>query len=290
MMRTPERTAAMRKYFTVFPARIPSFGTIIKIGIGLFLFGALIMYFFNNTALAGTLSMAIGIAIFAFWLMPYINDKRLYAERPSLENMYKWLVNDWHTKIKERASETLRLNINTLKPENFMIVPYPVYWSEAGIKDEHILSRETKEGNMIYSLWKVQVVALTKNYISFYSCTYDWLNDMITGERTNEFFYDDIASVKNDVESLSRKLKGEELEKSLTSFVFKVTNMSSDHLTVITKIPELNYSPRLEVSLEKAVQALRIILRKRRYNEDQEPIYTKPELPDNQDETDNGPI
>ena len=48
--------------------------------------------------------------------------------------------------------------------------------------------------------------------------------------------------------------------------------MSSDSLSVITKIPELKYSPVLEVDLEKAVQALRITLRKRRYDEEQDPI------------------
>jgi hypothetical protein len=285
-MRTPEKTEAIRKYFTVFPARIPDFGTFLKIGIGIFLFGILIMYYFKNTAVAGVLSMAIGITIFVFWIKPFVHAKRLFAERPPLENLYQWLVNDWHTKIKERASTVLRLNINSLKPENFMIVPYPVYWSEPGLKDEDILSRETEEGNKLYSIWKVQVVALTKNYISFYSCTYDWVNDLITGERTNEFFYDDIASVKNDVEPISKRLIGEETEKPLASFVFKVTNMSSDHLSVITKIPELNYSPRLEVSLEKAVQVLRIILRKRRYDEDQEPDIINTDLADNQNGTD----
>jgi len=194
--------------------------------------------------------------------------------------MYQWLINDLHTKIKTRASEVLRLNINSLKPENFMIVPYPVFWSEPGLKEENILRRETEEQNILYSIWKVQVIALAKNYISYYSCNYDWINDQLVGEQTNEFFYDDISSVKNDFESINRKMVGNEEPKSLNTMVFKVTNMSSDNLTVLTKIPELNYSPLLEVSLEKAVQALRIILRKRRYDEDQEPIIIKPETDD----------
>jgi hypothetical protein len=87
----------------------------------------------------------------------------------------------------------------------------------------------------------------------------------------------DITSVKNDFELISRKLIGEEEAKPLNALVFKLTNMSSDNLTVITKIPELNYPPKLEVSLERAIQALRIILRKRRFDEDQEPIIVKPE-------------
>ena len=111
------------------------------------------------------------------------------------------------------------------------------------------------------------------------------MSNSLFNERTNEFFYDDISSVKNDVEPITRKLMDEEEERKLTTFVFKVTNMSSDTFSVITKIPELNYSPNLTVSLEKAVQALRITLRKRRYDEEQDPIIIEPE--ENPDENDN---
>ncbi|NJO87620.1 MAG: hypothetical protein HC831_00660 [Chloroflexia bacterium] len=133
----------------------------------------------------------------------------------------------------------------------------------------------------IYSVWNVQVIALTKNYISFFNCTYDWLNDLILNEKTNEFFYDDISSVKNDVKTIERRFVDQDEEdnenKKLTTFIFQVTNMSSDSHTVVTKIPELRYSQALEVNLEKAVQALRITLRKRRFDEDQDPIIMEVE-------------
>jgi hypothetical protein len=277
-MRTDQRTAAMQKYFTAYPAKYPTFSLILKVGLGLVVFGAFIMFFLNNTIITGIILILSGFALTYYWLKPYLRDKKLYEERPVADDMYKWLINDLHTKIKERASDTLRLNIASLKPQNFMILPYPVYWPEPGIKDEFILKRDTEEEKVIYSIWKAQVIALTQNYISYYNCTYDWLNDVIYNERTNEFFYDDISSVKNDVEQMAKTFIGDEEAKTLNTFVFKVTNMSSDNLTVITKIPELNYSPKVEVSLEKAVQALRIILRKRRYQEDQDPIYIDPEI------------
>ncbi|MDF1546506.1 MAG: hypothetical protein P1P88_01710 [Bacteroidales bacterium] len=286
-MRTPERVTLMRKYFTSPDAEYPSFSNIIRISLGLILFGTFIIYYFNNTDLAGTIIILVGFSLFILWLRPYFRDLRLFKERPPVQHMYNWFREDLNKKIKERACSVLRLNMKDLRPENFIIVPYPLYWPEAEIDENTILRRETEEGNFIYSVWKVQVIAITKNYISFFNCTYDWMNDSITSERTNEFFFDDISSVKNDAKTISRKLIGqeeEEEEKKLTAYIFKVTNMSSDSLSVITKIPELNYSQELEVNLEKAVQALRITLRKRRFDEDQEPIIFEIEEKKNEDE------
>jgi len=116
--------------------------------------------------------------------------------------------------------------------------------------------------------------------------TYDWVNNLVINERTNEFFYDDISSVKNDIKIIERYLKDKEYvdedgkptaPDKLTATVFKVTNMSTDSLKVITNIAEMKQSPNLVVNLEKAVQALRIILRKRRYDEEQEPIIVEKE-------------
>jgi len=295
-MRTPERTASMRKYFTAFPPKWPPFSYVFQSGLVLLIIGALILFFLQNTMITGTFLILSSGGIFYYWLIPYLRDKKKFEERPPSADMYQWLINDMHSKIKERASEVLRLNINSLKPENFMIVHYPIYWEEPGIKPDNILRRATGEtiqksktefqSIFIYSIIKVQIIALTKNYISYYACTYDWLNDSILSENTNEFFYEDITSVKNDFEPISRKLKEDQEAKTLNALVFKVTNMSSDNLTVITKIPELYYSSKLEVSLEKAVQALRIILRKRRVDEDQEPIIIKPETSEEDSDSD----
>jgi len=276
-MRSAERVSLMKKYFSVYKAEYPSFGRLLQLGVGLVIFGIAIIYFFNNTILAGLIAVLIGSGLFTLWIRPYFRDKKLFSERPHVQQMYNWLIADLNTEVKNRAVEVLRLNMSNLHPENFLIVSYPLYWSEAGIDEGTILKRGTEDGTILYNVWKVQVIALTKNYISFFNCTYDWINNNLFNERTNEFFYDDISSVKNDVESISRKLIGNEEEVKLTTFVFKVTNMSSDTLSVITKIPELNYSPGLTVSLEKAVQALRIILRKRRYDEEQDSIIVEPE-------------
>jgi hypothetical protein len=267
-MRTEERALAMKKYFTAFPAKVPKASLLLKTGFGLIIFGIFIMNFFKNTGIAGYILICIGLFLIVFWFRPLVIQRKVFSERAQLDDMYKWLISDLHTSVKERAISVLRLNNNQLRPENFIIVPYPVFWAEPGIPEEIVMRRETEESNFLYTIWKVQVIALTQNYISYFGCYYNWLEDTILNESTNEFFYDDISSVKNDIEQVSKKFIGDEQDKLISNFVFKLTNVSSDHLSVITKIPELNYSQNLEVNLDKAVQSIRLILRRRRFNDE----------------------
>ncbi|MEN8123301.1 MAG: hypothetical protein ABFS35_23390 [Bacteroidota bacterium] len=290
-MRTENQTESMQNYFMVQETWKPSFSKIVKISSGMALFGIFIILSFNNTILAGTVFILVGLTLFGIWLKPYFDSNNIKT-KPSEDQMNNWLIKDLNHEIKETAIKKLSLNINTLEQKNFIIVPYPVNWEEPGLNEADILQRTTENGNISYSVWNVQVIALTKNYISYYSCTYDWLNNFIVNERTNEFFYDDISSVKNEQRTIGRYLKDKEYftdsgQKSspdqLTATVFEVTNISSDSLQVITNIEEMGHSPNLSVDLEKAVQVLRMILRKRRYNEEG-PIIIEKEDEDKNDE------
>ena len=167
-MRTPERIDLMKKYFTVYGAQYPSFSNIIRISMGLVLFGTFIMYTFNNTLLAGLIFILFGLSLFTIWIRPYFRDAKLFKERPPVQHMYNWLMEDLNKKVKDRAISALRLNMKDLRLENFLIVPYPLYWPEHGVDPSIILRRGTEEGHLIYSVWKVQVIALTKKlYLLF---------------------------------------------------------------------------------------------------------------------------
>ncbi len=287
IMRTPERVTLMKRYFTVFKAGYPGFTNIIKVALSAIVFGIFIMYAFKNTMIAGLISIAFGISLGIIWIRPFFKGKVIFKDRPTAKQMYNWLLADLNEKVKERACDVLKLNMKDLRSENFLIVPYPIFWNETGVKPELIQRRLTEEGDFIYSVWHVQVIALSKHYISFFNCTYDWVNDTLINEKTNEFFYDDIASVKNDIVKVEKRFVDQDTEDTskieLTEHIFAITNMSSDSYSVITKIPEMAYSPKLEVNIEKAVQALRITLRQRRYNEEQDPIIMEVERPKDED-------
>lgn len=282
-MRQPERVALMQKYFTLFEAKRPEITNILIIALSLIVFGIFIIYSFKNTLIAGIVSIIFGISLAVIWIRPFLKDKTIFKTRPPIEKMYNWLITDLNEKIKERACDILRLKMSDLRSENFLIVPSPVFWNEPGVKPELMKRRVAEDGNFIYTVWKVQVVALSKNYISFFDCTYDWINDAIINERTDEFFYDDIVSVKNDINKVEKRFvdqeEDDETTHALSENILKITNIASESHCVVTKIPEMAYSPQLEVNIEKAVQALRVTLRQRRYNEEQDSIILEVERP-----------
>ncbi|MEA2042057.1 MAG: hypothetical protein U9N85_05845, partial [Bacteroidota bacterium] len=109
-------------------------------------------------------------------------------------------------------------------------------------------------------------------FVSYYSCVYNWPENDILDERTNEYFFEDIASVRNDTELMDYTLLGEENNENekktaINAKVFKLTNMSGDSLTLITEIPLLNVPDSYVNNLEKLVRAMRVLLRNRRYGE-----------------------
>ncbi len=282
-MRTAERVVLMKKYFTSFEAQRPEITNILIIALSLIVFGIFIIYSFKNTLIAGIISIILGISLAYIWIRPFFKDKSVFKTRPPVDKMYNWLIADLNEKIKERACDVLRLKMSDLSSKNFLIVPHPIFWNEAGVNPDLIKRRAAEDGNFIYTVWKVQVVALSKNYISFFDCVYDWINDAIINERTDEFFYDDIVSVKNDIRKVEKQFidqsTDDESKQTLSENIFKITNIASDSHCVITKIPEMGYSPQLEVNIEKAVQALRVTLRQRRYNEEQDSIILEVERP-----------
>lgn len=287
-MRTPQRTQLMIRYFNLYGVQRPSYTRLFIVALSTFLFGLFIIYAFNNTLLAGILAMIFGASLFIVWIRPFFKDKSIFQTRPSIAQMHNWLIADLNDKIKERSKDILRLNMSELRSENFLILTTPIYWEEGGVNRKFIKRREAEKYKFIYSVWKVQVVALSKNYISFFDCIYDWLNDKVIDVKTDEYFYDDIVSVKSDVRRVEKKFidqaEDDKSTRTISEHILKITNMASESHYVVIKIPEMRYSPELEVNVEKAVQALRVTLRKRRYLEEQDPIIVEVERPEEAEE------
>lgn len=282
-MRTPERVTLMKRYFTVYDTKYPNISKLLIVALSVLVFGLFIIYAFQNTWIAGIIAIVLGISLFIIWIRPFYKHKNVFKERPKIEQMNNWLIADLNEKVKERACELLRLNMSDLNKENFLIIPCPVYWAEGGVKSKSIRRREAERDKFIYTVWTVQVVALSKNYISFFNCIYDWVGNKIINEKTDEYFYDDIVSVKNDVRKVEKRFidqaADDESKQELTEYILKITNVSSESRTIVTHIPEMGYSSHLEVDIEKAMQALRITLRNRRYKEEQDPIILEVERP-----------
>jgi len=276
---TPEMTEEQRRlltknYFTVNKAEmLPYTHYLMIIAYISFAIGIIFIVYLNTkffTIVIGALCIFNGFLSIRKWKAPYKAQKKKYDELPTSQQLDEWLLQDINNIVKPKAIKDLSLDMSRLKPENFIVVPLPIYWTGGGAADESLKRKKSSEGHYKYSVYKINVLALTEHYISFYSCVYDWLENAIKSSNTDEFFYDDISTIKNDAEKTTFKIFGTEKdEKSnfLTAKIFRIRNMSGEILTVLTNIAELEHTPKIATNLNEVIQVLRIILRNRRYGE-----------------------
>lgn len=243
-------------------------------------FGIFFIVYFNTvliTILVSSASMFVAFWAMYKWIKPYLDSKAKFSERPTENQMESWLIQEIKKDVKPSAIEKLSLNASRIKSDNFIILPYPIYWQTGGIEDQFIVRLQSSEGHFIYASYKIQVLALTENYVSLYTCNYDWLNNQVISEDTSEFFFDDISSIKNGAEHLSiKRIDYEEPKEDEESDdngeigsakIFSLKNMSGESLSVITEINSLGTSPRVVQKLDSLIKVLRITLRNRRYGE-----------------------
>ncbi len=290
-----KRQFLKKNFFFVNNAKLPSWwGRYMQLAYVSVATGVFLIIYLNTvlvTIISSSLCMLIGIWATYKWLKPYLDQKTKYSERPNEVQMEAWLIQEIKADAKTKAIEMLSLNKNKIKAENFIIIPIPIYWQEDGI--EHIVRLQASGGYYLYSSYKIQILALTDNYVSAYTCSYDWLNNQLYSETTDEFFYDDISSIRNRLEHLEfiridHKKSEEEDEEDKGEIgearVFRLKNMSGETIAITTEIESLEASPQISQKLDKLVQVLRITLRNRRYGETFEVIRPQEEKLDDKEE------
>ena len=268
--------------------------------------GALFVAFYFNWTSFVTYTLVIGLIILAFyfayrWVTPYFKELQQYKLMPSANQMENWLIKDIKDIVKPAAVNALSLNPLTISPDNFLIVIHPIYWEVNGI-DSNIIERKQVEDYFIYTIYKIQIVALSENYISYYSCIFNWLDNEIVNPNTLEFFFEDISSIRSEIQDLGLKSielkeiipkekpkqeeKSEENEEEINEEQYEeekvieteeynigpakiviIQNKSGEQIRITVEIPSLSPSPRITLKAEKVVQLLRIMLRHRRFGE-----------------------
>lgn len=228
-------------------------------------FSAVSLLVFQSKSIAILTGATIGLLIFRLVLYPYKVKNRQFEMRAPDKSINKWFIEDLKIKIKQKAIDHLLLHDAPLSDEQFIIIPYPVFHSTRKINDEDLLRVSTKDGYYSYSVWNVQVLVLGTDYLSYYFCTYNWLQDTILNEKSNEFFYEDIALVKNDIEQVNFASKWNDGILS-EAHILKLINVSGDFLYLVTELPELKQAPETIINQETIVQVFRILLRQIRKN------------------------
>ncbi len=276
-----DKRILIQKYFDTEELDFSLSKKLAKYGTGLLFLGVLMLYLQQIDILGNVLIVSVIFiltGLFSFWILvkPFINSSTVFSSRAEDGDMDIWFLEDMHELIKPRALEQLSINPSSLKDENIIIVPYPVYWNSGSANPQR---KQGEDGSFVYTVWQIQILIVTENFISYYSCVYDWINSSISEERTNEYFFDDIASVRNDIITLDYNFIDNEELPIGTAKAFMLSNMSGDKLTIIIDIPSLGVPVGYSNNLERLVQAIRILLRNRRYGEEIEIVNEqKPEI------------
>ena len=274
---TDQRKKFIENYFFTIKPSPPSLNTFIYIVSFLMIFGVALMLIFQSKSLTVPVVAFVSLILYRIIIHPYFVKKRNFEIKVSDSDINKWLIEDLKTKVKKRAIEYLQLEDENLTDEQFIIIPYPVFHSTQKIEDEHLHRVLTNDGYYNYSFWNVQVLLLSSNYLSYYFCSYNWIENEIFNEKTSEFFYEDIALVRNDIDQVNFACKWNNNLLN-EAHILKLINISGDFLYLITELPELKPSPVTIIDQERAVQVLRMILRQIRKikNPNKEPIIQFP--------------
>jgi len=261
-----ERNSIIKNYFFNKKPKPLSVNIIIYILLALISVGVILMLLYQSLSIMIASLVFATIILYRTLIYPYFYKKRIYNTRVSDDKINQWLIEDLTLKIKKRAIEYLKLEYEELTPKQFIIIPYPVFKSSQKIEDKKLHRIYCKEGYYNYSFWNVQIIVLSKNHLSYYFCSYNWLDEEILNEKSNEYFYEDITTVRNDVEEISFKNKWTQKPLSEAN-ILKLVNISSDIFYLITELPELQPHKLTVINQEKAVQAIRLIIREVRNND-----------------------
>lgn len=273
-------------FFHVKPPKPITIELKIKFVVFLIIYYPLAKVLLNDGTLAlFTLAMILLLTYLLYW-KPWQDKQTKYNKRVSSDTLNNWLLESCKTKILERAIDYLEIETKNMKPEQFIVIPYPVFHQTKNIKDEFILREKTeipKTKQLVdseedisdyynYSYWNIQVLILSKSYISFYFCGYNWLKDEIINERSNEYFYQDVATVKTETNEVSFLSKWHE-EPINEARITKIIHNSGDILNLITEIPDLKQPPKTIVDIEKIEKTIRLLLRhSRTLDESRKPV------------------
>ena len=272
-----QRNKYIKNYFLTTKPSPLSLNTYIYIVSFLMIAAVVLMLIFQSKSITVPIIAIVSLILYRVIIYPYYKKKRNFESKIPDSDINKWLIQDLKKKVQKRAVEYLQLEDENLTDEQFIIIPYPVFHSTQKIDDENLHRVLTDDGYFNYSYWNVQVLILSSSYLSYYFCSYNWLEDEILNEKTSEFFYEDIALVRNDIEQVNFVSKWND-NKLNEANILKLINVSGDFLYLITELPELKSSPTTIVDQQRVVQVLRMILRQIRKvkNPRQEPIIQFP--------------
>jgi len=270
-MTDTDRDEKLRNFFS--EEGVPDFKQTSYTKIGyVFLVAGIIIFYLSIAGYTGNYFL-LGLAFFILGL--FLIRKKLSGlfsfrenEIQNKEELKQLFLNDINENVLSEAFSELNIKSSVVRDDNIFIFKVPVYEKIPGIDDEKILRKQFEEGDFVYSVWEIHVLIASQNFVSSYSCVYNWLTNSCINALTNEFYYSDIASVKSEFseEEVNYLGEGEAKKEYLKTII--ISNISGDKMKFIIEIPSLQLAAEFQEKNDDVVKEMRLLFRKKRFPDD----------------------
>jgi hypothetical protein len=264
------RKQQINDFFLLTPPKHLSPELIVKIVVSIILVIVPALLFSAKLSTGICIYICFLVIVYISWLRPRLIKSKKYRNRISSSTLNNWLLKTLKTKIPNRVIEYLELGKSYIADEQFIIIPYPVFHFTKKINNQSIIrvkstktkkiERDSKEFYYNYTVWNIQVLVLGINYLSYYFCSYNWLKDEVLNEKTNEYFYRDIALVKSEFEQVLFYTKWDK-NPITEAHVVKIVHNSGDVLNLITELPELQQPSETIINIKNIEKVIRLLIR-----------------------------
>lgn len=247
--------------------RSPKEGIFVYIVVGGLLVSLLISYIF--TFCLGILFLLIG---------QQKTPVKIKMTRETEEQIDNWLL-EGQTKIFKKAPNELGLIVGENPPQALNVVlnqESPIKLSSGFIKDS-ASSKDTQDfliedyfvekgldSKTRYSIHVFLVIFLCRNFLAYYKCHWNLINDVETLVETGEYLYDTIVSVKTQELSLANSGNSAG-EKLIYNKILQISTTDSKEIEfpVITDI-RFSSSEKDSITVKDAAHIIREMIRERR--------------------------
>ena len=184
------------------------------------------------------------------------------------DTINKMFIADTDERILKRAFEISGIQENRISEETVFKIYVPIFKTDSET-EINFLRTQLDDETYVYSHWQIHILIAANNYISYYSCLYDWTENEQDNELSNEFYYSDIASIKSELREIKLELSDEDNPEKRYLKQFVITNVSGDKIEFISENPALKLNENFRTDTEELVKNIRRIIRKKRFPDDE---------------------
>jgi hypothetical protein len=209
--------------------------------------------------------IALGALLLLLGLLWFFVAVSRQIKRPSDDQMDMWLAQDLK-QIAERSINKLGLvGIRLMKQGEPVMFTGPILWTTMGIPNQDLLWKKGKDDVVRFAVYRVTVIQLAEHLLGLYACDFNFLKNVPLNESTDEYHYNDIASVATREISTSYKLPSGKSLVHAQAFLLSIVSGDKVEVTIgAEKLQQLTGGTILTTDAESAIQVIRSMLREKK--------------------------